>query len=67
MLTAIVTVIIFLVLISLHEFGHFIMAKACGVKVADCYAKWKELAKTQDTTLLLDNHSCRLPPRAIFS
>ena len=35
MLTAIVTVIIFLVLISLHEFGHFIMAKACGVKVLE--------------------------------
>lgn len=31
------------------------VAKACGVKVADCYAKWKELSKTQDTTLLLDN------------
>lgn len=35
MLTAIVTVIIFLVLISLHEFGHFIMAKLSGVKVLE--------------------------------
>ena len=32
------------------------VAKACGVKVADCYSKWKELAKTQDTTLLLANY-----------
>lgn len=31
------------------------VAKECGVKVADCYAKWKELSKTTDTTLLLDN------------
>lgn len=31
------------------------LAKACGVKVADCYAKWKALSKTQDTTQLLDN------------
>lgn len=35
MLTAIVTIIIFLVLISLHEFGHFIMAKLTGVKVLE--------------------------------
>ena len=33
MLTAIFTILIFLVLISLHEFGHFIMAKASGVTV----------------------------------
>lgn len=37
------------------------MEKACalasqkGVKVCDCYAKWKELSKTQDTTQLLAN------------
>ena len=31
------------------------VAKACGVKVCDCYGMWKELAKTQDTTLLLAN------------
>ena len=31
------------------------VAKECGVKVADCYAKWKELSKTQDTTMLLAN------------
>lgn len=35
MTTAIVTIIIFLVLISLHEFGHFIMAKLCGVNVLE--------------------------------
>ncbi len=35
MLTAIVTIIIFLALISLHEFGHFIMSKASGVKVLE--------------------------------
>ncbi|MBR2023130.1 MAG: SGNH/GDSL hydrolase family protein [Clostridia bacterium] len=31
------------------------VAKDCGVKVADCYAKWKELSKTQDVTMLLAN------------
>lgn len=30
-------------------------AEKCGVPVCDCYSKWKELAKTQDTTLLLAN------------
>lgn len=35
MLTAVVTVLIFLVMISLHEFGHFIMAKASGVSVLE--------------------------------
>ena len=30
-------------------------AKKCGVKVCDCYSKWKELSKTQDTTMLLAN------------
>ena len=33
MLTVILTILIFLVLISLHEFGHFIMAKLSGVGV----------------------------------
>jgi len=33
LVTAIVTILIFLILISLHEFGHFIMAKATGVPV----------------------------------
>lgn len=33
MVTAIVTLLIFLVLISIHEFGHFITAKALGVFV----------------------------------
>lgn len=31
------------------------LAKEMGIAVADCYRKWKELAKTQDTTMLLDN------------
>lgn len=31
------------------------VARECGVKVCDCYSMWKELAKTQDTTLLLAN------------
>ena len=31
------------------------IAKEYGVKVADCYAKWKELSKTQDVTMLLAN------------
>lgn len=35
MVTAIVTIVIFLVLISFHEFGHFIMSKAVGVKVLE--------------------------------
>ncbi|MBE7084521.1 MAG: GDSL family lipase [Clostridiales bacterium] len=32
------------------------LALEMGVKVADCYSKWKELSKTQDTTLLLANY-----------
>ena len=35
MLTAIVTILIFLIMISLHEFGHFIMAKLSGVSVPE--------------------------------
>jgi len=35
LVTAIVTIVIFLVLISFHEFGHFIMSKAVGVKVLE--------------------------------
>lgn len=31
------------------------LARGCGVLVADCYARWRELSKTTDTTLLLDN------------
>lgn len=33
MKTAIVTIIMFLLMVSIHEFGHFIVAKLCGVKV----------------------------------
>jgi len=38
-----------------------VLAKEMGVPVCDCYSKWKELAKTQDTTQLLINrinHPC---------
>lgn len=31
------------------------LAEEMGVPVCDCYAKWKELSKTQDTTMLLAN------------
>lgn len=31
------------------------LSDGMGVTVCDCYAKWKELAKTQDTTMLLSN------------
>lgn len=35
MLTIIITIVMFLVLISIHEFGHFIMAKLTGIKVVE--------------------------------
>lgn len=35
MLTIIITIVMFLVLISIHEFGHFIMAKVTGIKVEE--------------------------------
>lgn len=35
MLTAIVTIIMFLVMVSLHEFGHFIVAKALNFKILE--------------------------------
>ncbi len=35
MLTIVVTILIFLLLISLHEFGHFIFAKLSGVRVLE--------------------------------
>lgn len=31
------------------------LAAEMGIPVCDCYSKWKELAKTQDTTMLLAN------------
>ena len=31
------------------------VAKECGVTVCDCYSKWKKLAETTDTTMLLAN------------
>ena len=31
------------------------LADKMGVKVCDCYSKWKDLSKTEDTTLLLAN------------
>ena len=35
MVTAIVTIVVFLVMITLHEFGHFALAKILGVKVLE--------------------------------
>lgn len=35
MLTIIITIVMFLLLISIHEFGHFIMAKITGIKVEE--------------------------------
>lgn len=35
MATAIITILIFMVMISLHEFGHFIMAKITGIPVVE--------------------------------
>ena len=32
------------------------LAKEMGVTVVDCYAKWKELSKTEDTTVKLVNY-----------
>ena len=32
------------------------LANKMGVKVCDCYAKWKKLSETEDTTKLLANH-----------
>ena len=31
------------------------LAESMGISVCDCYSKWKELSKTEDTTLLLAN------------
>jgi len=31
------------------------LANSMGIPVCDCYSKWKELSKTQDTTMLLSN------------
>lgn len=31
------------------------LANSMGIPVCDCYSKWKELSKTQDTTMLLIN------------
>lgn len=35
MITAVVTIVMFLVLITIHEFGHFAAAKAVGIKVLE--------------------------------
>ena len=40
------------------------LAKECGVTVCDCYSRWKELAKTEDTTMLLIN---RINPRNAYA
>ena len=31
------------------------LAKELNIPVCDCYGKWKEISKTQDTTMLLAN------------
>lgn len=31
------------------------MAEFLGITVCDCYSRWKELAKTIDTTMMLAN------------
>ena len=31
------------------------LAQSMGVKVCDCYAKWKKISETEDTTQLLAN------------
>ena len=31
------------------------LAECMGIKVCDCYSKWKKLSETQDTTMLLAN------------
>lgn len=31
------------------------LAKSMGIKVCDCYAEWKKISETQDTTMLLAN------------
>lgn len=35
MITAVVTIIMFLIMVSLHEFGHFIVAKKLGFKILE--------------------------------
>ena len=35
MITAIVTIVMFLVMVSLHEFGHFIVAKLLNFKILE--------------------------------
>ena len=38
-MTVIYAILIFCVLIFVHEFGHFAAAKACGIKVKDVYKR----------------------------
>ncbi len=60
MLTAIVTIAIFLVMISLHEFGHFAVSKLLGVKVNEfAIGMGPVLFKKQGTETL---YSVRLLP-----
>ena len=33
------------------------LAQSVGVKVCDCYSKWKTLSENEDTTLLLANRT----------
>lgn len=38
-----------------YMFAAMDLAQKMGITVCDCYSKWKELSKTQDTTMLLAN------------
>lgn len=38
-----------------YMYGACELANRMGITVCDCYSKWKELARTQDTTMLLAN------------
>ena len=40
MITAIVSVVMFLVMVSLHEFGHFIVAKMLNLKSMNFLSEW---------------------------
>ena len=41
---------------DLYMDGAVSMAREMGIPVCDCYAKWKALSQTQDTTMLLANY-----------
>ena len=67
-MTLVYAVIMFCVLIFIHEFGHFAVAKACGVKVNEfalgmgpaLFKKQKGVSPT-DYRKLLHDHSVEIP------